>query len=120
MNQQVLFNLDTKIYRATESCAVFISPFLIWYTLSMQEVLHANIFFFITAVGVVIITILMAVALVYGIKLVKNLSEISEEVKGEAHEYVDASRTFREKMATLPFISWFAGKKHSRRSKRDK
>ena len=85
----------------------------------MQEVLHANIFFFITAVGVVIVTILLTILLAYGIKLVRNLSEISREVKEEAHEYVDASKTFREKVADHPIVRMFAGKKHARKSKRD-
>ncbi len=85
----------------------------------MQEVLHANIFFIITAIGVVVITILLSILLVYGIKLVRNLSDISREVKDEAHEYVDAARTFRERIMDLPMVSWFAGKKHSRKSKRD-
>ena len=85
----------------------------------MQEILHANIFFFITAIGVVVITVLLVVMLVYGIKFVRNLSDISDEVKGEAHEYVSASRTFREKVLEHPLVSMFVGKKHTRKSKRD-
>lgn len=85
----------------------------------MQEILHANIFFFITAVGVVIITILVAVMLVYGIKFVRNLSVISDEVKDEATAYVGASRSFRQKVASHPLVASFVGKKKTRTSKRD-
>jgi ABC-type multidrug transport system fused ATPase/permease subunit len=85
----------------------------------MQDILHANIFFFITAISVVVITILLAVLLVYGIKFIRNLSDISNEVKDEAHEYVEASRNLREKISSLPFVSFFTGSKRTRKSKRD-
>ncbi len=85
----------------------------------MQDILHANIFFFITAISVVVITILLAILLVYGIKFIRNLSDISNEVKEEAHEYVEASRSVREKIASLPLISFFTGGKRTRKSKRD-
>lgn len=86
----------------------------------MQDILHANIFFFITAIGVVVITILLTIMLVYGIKLVRNLSDISGEVKDEARHYVGASRTFRERVRTHPVVSMIMGSKKTRMSKRDK
>ncbi len=85
----------------------------------MQEVLHANIFFFITAIGVVVITVLLTIVLVYGIKLVRNLSDISDEVKQEAHEYVGASKNMREKVSRHPLVQAFMGTKKTRSSKRD-
>jgi len=47
----------------------------------MSEVLQANIFFFITSVAVVVVTILIGVALFYVVMILRNVRDISNKVK---------------------------------------
>ena len=47
----------------------------------MSEVLQANIFFYITSVAVVIVTILLAVVLVYVLMIVRNVKDISDRLR---------------------------------------
>jgi MFS superfamily sulfate permease-like transporter len=47
----------------------------------MSEVLQANIFFFITSVAVVFVTVLIGVALFYLVSILRNIRDISERVK---------------------------------------
>lgn len=42
----------------------------------MNEVLHANIFFFITGIAVIVCTALLCVFLIHGIKVLKSLRRI--------------------------------------------
>ncbi len=47
----------------------------------MTEVLHANIFFFITGIAVIVFTALFCVLLFHGIKVVKSLRRIMDRVE---------------------------------------
>ncbi len=47
----------------------------------MSEVLHANIFFFITGIAVIVFTSLLCVALFHGIKVLKSLRRIMDRVE---------------------------------------
>lgn len=47
----------------------------------MNEVLHANVFFFITSIAVIVFTAFGCVALVHGIKLLKSLRRIVAHVE---------------------------------------
>ncbi len=47
----------------------------------MNEVLHANIFFFITGIAVIVFSSLLCVALFHGIKAIKSLRRILDRVE---------------------------------------
>ncbi len=47
----------------------------------MNEVLHANVFFFITGIAVIVFTALLCVALFHGIKVLKSLRRIMERIE---------------------------------------
>jgi membrane protein implicated in regulation of membrane protease activity len=47
----------------------------------MNDILHANIFFFITSVAVVVLAILGAVALYYILGILKNIRNISDRAE---------------------------------------
>lgn len=78
----------------------------------MNEILQADIFFFITTISVVIVTILLVVALLYAIRLLRNLRDSSEIIKNTV---IDVSRnvagtqnylkTFFEKLNVVQLIS---------------
>jgi hypothetical protein len=46
----------------------------------MDEILHANIFFFITSIAVVLLTFLVSWALYYVVGILKNVRDISDRV----------------------------------------
>jgi len=50
----------------------------------MDTLVHADIFFFITSIAVVIGGLLIAIILIYGILIFRDLLAISNEVKREA------------------------------------
>lgn len=62
----------------------------------METLLHADIFFFVTTLAVVIVTILLGVALMYLIIFLRNARDISEAVRAEAGNIVEDVATFRE------------------------
>ncbi len=47
----------------------------------MSEVLHANIFFFITGIAVIVCASLLCVALLHGIKLLKSIRRIVAHIE---------------------------------------
>ncbi|MBI2637536.1 MAG: hypothetical protein HYW88_01420 [Candidatus Sungbacteria bacterium] len=68
----------------------------------MNELLHADIFFFITGIAVVFIAVVLFIALVYVIRIlndVKSVSsdikQVSEKAKEEADRVLDDVATFR-------------------------
>lgn len=65
----------------------------------MNEVLHANVFFFITSIAVIVFTALGCVALVHGIKLLKSLRRIVARVE-ESTEVIHTNvKDFRARVS---------------------
>lgn len=64
----------------------------------MQTIVHADIFFFITSIALVLLTIGLSIALFYSIKILRNLSEVSKVVKEEGTEIVNDVREIRGKI----------------------
>ncbi len=59
----------------------------------MEEVLHANIFFFVTGIAVIIVSALLVVALFHAIKVLKSIRRVvarieeeTESLKGDIQE----------------------------------
>lgn len=50
----------------------------------METLLQADIFFFITAVATVVLSILVGIAVVYLIRILRNVRDISDTAKREA------------------------------------
>lgn len=50
----------------------------------MDKLVHADIFFFITTCAIVILTIIFAVALVYGVFIAKNVHYVVKKIKEES------------------------------------
>src|SRR3989338_9962565 len=49
-------------------------------TVCMQEIMKADIFFFITTIAVILLTVLVIVALYYVIRIVRNVRDITERM----------------------------------------
>ena len=50
----------------------------------MDSLVHADIFFFVTTIAVVVVGILFVIALIYLIRLLHRAHEIAEQVRAEA------------------------------------
>ena len=61
----------------------------------MDTLIHADIFFFITAIAVVVLSIGGAVVIFYLVRILRRIDEISEKVQGETDEIVRDVKDFR-------------------------
>ncbi len=53
-----------------------------------ESLIHADIFFFISTIALVLIAILAIIVLCYSIKILRNVGEISDKIKAESAEFV--------------------------------
>lgn len=66
----------------------------------MTEVLHANIFFVITSIAVVVFIILVAIALYHVIKIIKSLRRIVERIEMGSERIAEDVEDVREFVRT--------------------
>ena len=64
----------------------------------MEDVIQADIFFFVTTVMVVLVGITMVVALIYLIKFIRDLRELAATVSEEAEELIYELEEFKESL----------------------
>ncbi|KKU52688.1 MAG: hypothetical protein A3H69_02400 [Candidatus Sungbacteria bacterium RIFCSPLOWO2_02_FULL_47_9] len=88
----------------------------------MNELLHADIFFFVTAIAVVAVATILTVVLVYIIRILNDIKSISKDVKHvsenatvEADRVIQDLGTLREHireegMKLKNFANFFTGK----------
>lgn len=86
----------------------------------MEEVLQANIFFFITSVAVVVFTVLVCVAVYYVIRILRTVGKIVERVDSGSETIAEDISQLRSYIAEGGLISQIVGlfiktKKKSRR-----
>lgn len=61
----------------------------------MESVVQSDIFFFITAVAVIVLAALFAIALVYAIRILRDVKEVSSKVRAESDEIIHDVREAR-------------------------
>ena len=61
----------------------------------MNEVLHANVFFFITGIAVIVFTALLCVALFHGIKVLQSLRRIMERIESGTEAIAEDMQSVR-------------------------
>ncbi len=64
----------------------------------METLIHADIFFFITSIATVIIGILLAITLVYIIKILIDIREISRIARSESKDLADDIHVIRNEV----------------------
>ncbi len=60
-----------------------------------ESLIHADIFFFISTIALVLISIGIVIALFYVIRILRNVREVSEKIKTESGEIVSDLRKLR-------------------------
>ncbi len=86
----------------------------------MDTLLKADIFFFITSVAVVVLTILVIVALVYFIKILRNVEDISKTVRDSVDNASSHVEELLNKLMDNPLFRFIFGKKKESKKKRKK
>jgi len=64
----------------------------------MQTLIHADIFFFVTTIAVVLVTLAVVIVLVYIAFILKDIRELSRTIKKEGEEIIEDVRTFRQEV----------------------
>lgn len=64
----------------------------------MQALVKSDIFFFITSIAVVVLTIVLAVAAVYVIRILRDVKDLSGKAKDEGEKIIEDMRSVRENM----------------------
>lgn len=64
----------------------------------MNNLVHADIFFFITTIAVVVVTLLMAVILTYAVVTIRTLSKIVNRIRTESEQVLEDLSELREKV----------------------
>ena len=64
----------------------------------MTDIAKSDLFFMITSVSVVILTIIVAIVLVYAFFIIRNVKEIVKKVKEESESAIDDIRELRLKL----------------------
>ena len=77
----------------------------------MESILKSDIFFFISSISTILITVILVIFGFYLIKTMRNFSKISEQLKdtvdGATHSLVEVGDHIKES----PMFSFFFGKK---------
>ncbi len=89
-----------------------------------NSLLKSDIFFFVTTICVVVVTILAAVALIYGIKIFRDLKVLVEKAKEEGQEILSDVRETRMALkeksnSMLALIFSFLAQKAVRRKRKE-
>lgn len=73
----------------------------------MSEILHANIFFFITGIAVIVFTLLMSVALFHLIKILKAIRRIVDRIEEGTATVAEDIEQLRTYVVEESFLSRF-------------
>lgn len=89
----------------------------------MDSFIHADIFFFITSIAVVLVTAILVVALIYLIRILRDAKAVTGKVKEEAKlisEDIDGLRakTRQEGVKLKNFVDFFSGFSGKKKVKR--
>jgi hypothetical protein len=60
-----------------------------------ESLIHADIFFFISTIALVLISVGVIIASVYAIKILKNVKEVTDKINAESSELVSDLRKLR-------------------------
>lgn len=86
----------------------------------MTETLHANIFFLITSVAVVLFTLLACIVLYHVIKIVRSVRRIVDRIEAGSESVLDDINELRESLSPTRIVSFLmsmVGMRTGRRSR---
>jgi len=81
----------------------------------MESVLKMDIFFFISSISIIVITVIFIVVGFYLIKTMKNFSQISESIKNTVEGTTTSLEEIGDHIKESPIFSFFFGKKRKKK-----
>lgn len=82
----------------------------------MNTLIHADIFFFITTIAVIVFTILSSIALYYLIGSLKNFKEITTDLKNAVNDASDDIAELKERVSESFIFNLFFAKKPKKKT----
>ena len=73
----------------------------------METLMQVNIFFFISSVGFIVLTVLLSIALFYFIKAGKNLALLSEKLQESFDNSEEFILELKERLENNPILNFF-------------
>ena len=70
----------------------------------MEAIARSDIFFFITSLSVIIFTLILVIAGFYLIRILKNVSDVSDTIKETVDDTNEQLATMRERIKRNPFL----------------
>lgn len=64
----------------------------------MQTLIHADIFFFVTTIAVILVTLVAVIVLIYTVIILKDIRELSRTIKKEGEEIIGDVHVFRQEV----------------------
>jgi len=83
----------------------------------MESILKSEIFFFISSISVILITVIFIIFGFYLIKIMKNFSEISKSIKNTVDGATSSLEEVGDNIKESPIFRFFFGKKRSKSKK---
>lgn len=88
--------------------------------MNMESIMNADIFFFITAIAVVILTILIAIIFFYIIQILANFRAISDILRNGTENAEEHIETLGKNLSKNPFVKMFFKKKNTNKKSKTK
>lgn len=85
----------------------------------MEPILKSDIFFFISSVSVVVLTILLSIGVFYLIKILRDFSQISETLNQTASDIGEKVKNMQEDISKIPIIGFLFKSKQKKNKKHD-
>ncbi len=86
----------------------------------MTQLAHADIFFLVTTIVTIIVSLFIIILLYYTIRLVRHLSRLAEKIESETDEYVALSSNLRNGFLQHPIVQLFTGNLGTKKAKTTK
>ena len=83
----------------------------------MESILKSEIFFFISSISVILITVIFIIFGFYLIKIMKNFSEISKSIKNTVDGATSSLEEVGDNIKESPIFRFFFGKKRNKSKK---
>lgn len=81
----------------------------------MESVLKADIFFFISSISVITISVFALIALVYFIKILRNFNKISKILRNYSENTEASLRDLGEQIRKSPLFTFIFGKEKTKK-----
>ncbi len=81
----------------------------------MENLIHADIFFFIASIGFILLGLLGAIVLLYIIRLLRSLVRTMEQIESDIARVGETARELVDDIRDSALLSLILGKKRSRK-----